>query len=171
MSRILVLFIFVPLLLVGCETTSPKGMHVHPKVGLNTLSKLFERKAVDDEAFVAASFVNIDDLSQSSAFGRIISQQLASQFSSRGYKLVEMLLRKDIYIKQKEGEFLLSRQLMDVALEHNVQAAIVGTYAVGASSVYVTAKVIDPSNRVVLASHDYELPLGPNTKHLLMGEN
>jgi len=195
MSRILVLFIFVPLLLVGCETTSPKGMHVHPKVGLNTLSKLFERKAVDDDlvgashraadgliekakskldtdqAFVAASFVNIDDLSQSSSFGRIISQQLASQFSSRGYKLVEMLLRKDIYIKQKEGEFLLSRQLMDVALEHNVQAAIVGTYAVGATSVYVTAKVIDPSNRVVLASHDYELPLGPNTKHLLMGEN
>ena len=60
---------------------------------------------------------------------------------------------------------------MDVALEHNVQAAIVGTYAVGASSVYVTAKVIDASNRVVLASHDYELPLGPNTKYLLMGEN
>ena len=130
------------------------------------------RSKIDSErSMVAASFVNINELTQSSAFGRIISQQLASQFSSRGYKVVEMLLRNDIYIKQKEGEFLLSRELINVALEHKVQAAIVGTYAIGKSSVYVTAKLVDPSNRIVLGSYDYELPLGPNTTHLLMGEN
>jgi TolB-like protein len=178
-------------LLSGCETTSPKGMHVHPKVGLNFLSKLIERKILDDNlvevshqvadsliekaratlsterALVAASFVDIDDLERSSSFGRIISQQIASRFAASRFHIVELLLRKNIYIKQKAGEFLLSRELRNIGVEHNVQAAIVGTYAVGKEEVYVTAKVVRSEDSIVIASHDYTLALGPNTRFLL----
>ena len=185
---------FLLLGLTACETTSPKGMHVHPKVGLNTLTKLLERKETDDDlvgashraadslikkagarldtqrSIAAASFVNIDDLSESSSFGRIVSQQLASRLSSHGFQIIEMLLRKSVYIQQQAGELLLSRELKNISKEHNVQAAIVGTYAVGKNSVYVTAKIVDSASSIVMASHDYELALGPNTRSLLLAE-
>ena len=188
---------FLLLGLTACETTSPKGMHVHPKVGLNALTKLFEQKVAkvtDDDlvgsshraadslvkkagarldtqrSIAAASFVNIDDLSESSSFGRIVSQQLASRLSGHGFQIIEMLLRKSVYIQQQAGEFLLSRELKNISKEHNVQAAIVGTYAVGKNSVYVTAKIVDSASSIVIASHDYELALGPNTRSLLLAE-
>jgi TolB-like protein len=169
-------------------------MHVHPKVGLNTLTKLFEQKVTDEDlvgsshraadslvkkagarldtrrSIAAASFVNIDDLSESSSFGRIVSQQLASRLSGHGFQIIEMLLRKSVYIQQQAGEFLLSRELKNISQKHNVQAAIVGTYAVGKNSVYVTAKVVDSDSSIVIASHDYELALGPNTRSLLLAE-
>ena len=234
MMKTLIGIVAVGFLLLGltaCETTSPKGMHVHPKVGLNTLTKLLERKETDDDlvgashraadslikkagaclgmqrsiaaiplvpdrgddqptvreidpacgmkagtrldmqrSIAAASFVNIDDLSESSSFGRIVSQQLASRLSSHGFQIIEMLLRKSVYIQQQAGEFLLSRELKNISKEHNVQAAIVGTYAVGKNSVYVTAKIVDSASSIVIASHDYELALGPNTRSLLLAE-
>ena len=175
----------VALVLSGCETTSPKGMHVHPKVGLNTLTKLLEKKVTDDDlvgsshraadslikkagvrldtqrSIAAASFVNIDNLSESSSFGRIVSQQLASRLSSHGFQIIEMLLRKSVYIQQQAGEFLLSRELKNISKEHNVQAAIVGTYGVGKNSVYVTAKIVDSASSIVISSHDMSWRLAP----------
>ena len=116
---------------------------------------------------LAASFANIDNLNQTSSFGRIISQQFATAFSNRDFQLVEMLLRKDVYIKQQGGEFLLSREVKALGEVHDAQAVIVGTYAVGKNSVFITAKVIDVQRSTVIAAHDYQLPLGPDTKYLL----
>jgi hypothetical protein len=57
--------------------------------------------------------------------------------------------------------------LRDLSVEHDAQAAIVGTYAVGVNNVYVTAKVIRASDSVVLASEDFVLPLGPDMKKMV----
>ncbi len=119
---------------------------------------------------ILTSFANIDDLTKSSTFGRIVAQQVGSGFSSQGHHVIELLLRDTVYIGVKEGEFLLSRALRDLSVEHDAQAAIVGTYAVGVNNVYVTAKVIRASDSVVLASEDFVLPLGPDMKKMVATE-
>ena len=116
---------------------------------------------------VAASFVNINNLDASSSFGRIASQQLSSRFTQKGYKVTEMLLRSDIYIKERNGEFMLSRAFKNISAEHNAQAVIIGTYAVASKNVYVTAKIVRTRDNAVLSSHDYTLPLGPDMKSLV----
>lgn len=116
---------------------------------------------------IVASLANIDNLDGSSSFGRIVGQQLASAFANAGHKVIEMLLRNNVYIKQGNGEFLLSRNIRNLSAEHNVQTVVVGTYAVGAQNVYVTAKLISVPDSLVIASHDFALPLGPDTKNLL----
>ncbi len=116
---------------------------------------------------VAASFANIDNLDDSSSFGRIVSQQLASRFTQKGYRVTEMLLRNNIYIKEREGEFLLSRALKNISAQHNVQAVIVGTYAIAANNVYVVAKIVRATDSTVLSSHDYMLPIGPDMRRLI----
>jgi len=119
------------------------------------------------KALIAATFVNIDNLEKTSSFGRIVSEQLATRFSESGFQVIEMLLRSDVYIKQRQGEFLLSRELRNISSEHNAQAVIVGTYAVGRKNVYVTARLIRSKDSVILASYDYSLPLDQDVSYML----
>jgi TolB-like protein len=120
-----------------------------------------------DKAIITASFANIDNLDESSSFGRIVSQQLSSRFIQKGYKVAEMLLRKNIYIREKEGEFLLSRAVKNISAQHDAQAVVVGTYAIASENVYVTAKMVRTSDNVVLSSLDYSLPIGPDLRRLV----
>jgi len=120
-----------------------------------------------ERPIIAASFTDINNLDKSSSFGRIASQHLASQFSTQGYTVIEMLLRSNVYIKKREGEFLLSRALRNISSEHNAQAVIVGTYAVGATKIFVTSKIIRTDDSMVLASYDYALDIDSDIKELL----
>ncbi|MCS5588571.1 MAG: FlgO family outer membrane protein [Candidatus Thioglobus sp.] len=117
--------------------------------------------------FIIASFVDVNQMDQSSAFGRIISEQFASRFSQKGYYVVELKLRKDIFIKEKEGEFMLSRKIKEITRNHNAQAIIVGTYATGENNVYITTKMIDPPTNRIISSYDYRLPISEDVRKLL----
>ena len=116
---------------------------------------------------IVTSFADIDNLKNSSTFGRIIAQQVGSGFASRGHPVIELLLRDTVYIGVKEGEFLLSRALKDLSNEHDAQGVIVGTYAIGSNNVFVTTKLIRASDSLVLASEDFVLPLGPDARKLV----
>jgi TolB-like protein len=119
------------------------------------------------KSLIGATFVNIDDLNRASSFGRIVSGQVATRFTEQGHTVVEMLLRNNVYIKQRGGEFLLSRELRNISSEHNAQAVIVGTYAVARKNVYVTARLIRAKDSVILASYDYSLPLDRDVAFML----
>lgn len=161
--------------LLGCETTvKPEEPPVTDVVGAShgAANALIDRagpRLDPGKPLITASFVNIDELEESSSLGRIIAQQIASQFSGRGYKVVEMLLRNNVYIKQDAGEFLLSREVRNISTQHNAQAVIVGTYAVGRKNLLVTAKLIRASDGVVLSSYDYSLPIDSDVAFLLRG--
>ena len=74
-----------------------------------------------------------------------------------------------MYIKQRGGEFLLSREIKAISSQHDAQAVIVGTYAVGRKNVYITVRLIRASDSVILASHDYSLPLDSDVAFMLRG--
>jgi TolB-like protein len=115
---------------------------------------------------IVASYADINNLSVSSTFGRIAAQQVASRLTQRGHKITEMLLRKDIYIQERQGEFVLSRALKNISVEHDVTQVVVGTYAVASRNIYITAKLIRSSDSEILGSVDYTLPLGPDMRQL-----
>ncbi len=119
---------------------------------------------------LAASFASIDNLSLSSSFGRIASQQLVSAFAAEGYQFVELLLRNSVYVDHRQGEFLLSRALTDISAEHNADVVLVGTYAIAERNIYVTARLIRTRDSIILASHDYAVPYTPDMRSLLRPE-
>jgi TolB-like protein len=165
------------LVTVGCDGTLPVAAPEPVSADIVGSSHMAADAMADHSAnaldqskpLIAATFVNIDDLSQASSFGRIVSEQVASRFTDRGFKVVEMLLRNDVYIQQKGGEFLLSRELKNISSKHDAQAVIVGTYAMGRKNVYVTAKLIRANDNIVLASYDYSLPMDPDVAFMLRG--
>ncbi|MDD2934141.1 MAG: FlgO family outer membrane protein [Methylotenera sp.] len=116
------------------------------------------------QPMIVATIVNIDDLNSSSTFGRTISEQISARFSQSTFSMIEMKFRGYVYMKQDQGELLLTREIRDVAKNHNAQGVIVGTYSLSGDSVFVNLKVIQPNTNVVLAGHDYVFPMDSNVK-------
>lgn len=131
---------------------------------------LFDRlpKTLDlQKPFIAASFVNIDDLSSSSTFGRMSAEMIAAGLTERGYQVKEVKMRDSLFIQQQAGEFILSRQLRDVSQSLDAQAILLGTYAVGGRNVYVSARLVRTQDNVVLGAYNFSLPINRDLKKLL----
>jgi len=116
---------------------------------------------------IVATVVNIDALELSSTLGRMISEQVSARFSQRGWLMVEMKLRGSIYMRRGEGELILTREISDIARTNQAQAVIVGSYAVGATAVYVNLKIVQPVSNAVLSAYDYVLPANQEIRTML----
>jgi TolB-like protein len=116
---------------------------------------------------LVATLVNIDSLDQSSRLGRLVSEQIATRLTDRGFHVVEMKLRNNVYIREGAGELLLSRDVRDLSKSHNAQVVVVGNYAVAASEVYLTLKIVSVADNRVIAATNYLLPLTENNKAML----
>jgi TolB-like protein len=158
--------------LAGCYAT---GVHEVQDANITAASyaaadNLIEHSQVPLDKgrnIVVATFVNINDLQDSSAMGRLIAAQIASRLTQQGYQVVEVTLRNNILIRQLGGEFVLSRAVQDVSSSHEAQAVVAGVYAVAREEVFVKASVIRPTDSAVLSAYDYQLPIGKNTRALL----
>ncbi|HMA66425.1 MAG TPA: FlgO family outer membrane protein [Desulfosalsimonadaceae bacterium] len=129
---------------------------------------LHQRKISRDTQILSASFVNIDNLKESSTLGRVVAEQISSRLAQYGYKILEMKLRQEsVFIKEKKGEFLLSRQLKNISTDQNADAVLVGTYAAADSSIFVSARIVNTTNNTVITGCDYRLALDFVTESLL----
>ena len=154
--------------LSACQNSQHRYYNInHNHIAAQHLVNFANVRLNTKEPLIATSFVNINDLTQSTALGRSIGQQFSTVFTQNHYPVIEVLLRKNIYIQQKNGEFLLSRELVNISQGHHAQAVVVGTYAVGKTRVYITAKVVDADTSIIISSHDYSIPIDKDTKVLL----
>lgn len=110
---------------------------------------------------LVASFVNINNLQESSTLGRMLAEQVSSRLSQLGYRVIDMRLRtKSVFMEEGKGEFLLSRDLQEVGRKHNASAVIVGTYGETMGGIYVSARIVNPQNSTIISSCDYAVALG-----------
>lgn len=141
----------------------------------NAVDSLLRKLPVElpkDSPILVASFVNLDDLTESSTFGRVVSEQVASRLKQKGYTTIEMKLRTTVFIKKGSGEFLLSRELSNIGSKHRAQVAVVGSYAAARDRVYLTVRVVNVSDSRILSAYDYHLPMSLDVfKMLLKGKN
>ncbi|MBK9953802.1 MAG: hypothetical protein IPP18_01290 [Rhodocyclaceae bacterium] len=116
---------------------------------------------------VVATLVNLNRLDESSPLGRLITEQVAGRFVQGGYRVVEVKLRSQLYMKRNEGELILTREVRDIARQHNARAIVAGTYAESADRVFVNMKVIELDGNVVLGAVDYQLDRDALVRSLL----
>jgi len=112
------------------------------------------------DSIIVATFADVTGLENSCPFGRILAEEVASRFTQRGYRVIEVRLREgSVFMKENEGEFILSRDLEKISVENNASAVVVGTYVDAKKWFYVSAKIVNPSNRVVVSAFDSEVPV------------
>ena len=116
-----------------------------------------------------ATFVNIDDLYTSSTFGRIYAEQLISELAMAGFDVVELRQADALQFLSTTGEFALSRDVSVLRRERNLGGVVVGTYAVSPDRVYVNARLVDPTNSMVLTAGSVEMPKTKELTQLLRG--
>jgi TolB-like protein len=131
---------------------------------------LLQQVALDpQEAVLVATLVNVDQLAESSRLGRLFSEQIAGRIAQRGQRVIEVKMRDQMVMRRDQGELLLTREAREVSQSHQAQAVVVGTYATSSTVLYISLKLVGPVGNVVLAAHNYTLPMDDNVRALLAG--
>lgn len=140
--------------------TSPLNQHTYAAADALERNLLYRIDRV--LPILATSFVSFDELEQSTTFGRMLGDQIASRFSQHGYNVIELKLRRDqIVIKEDLGEIALSRNLDHIVSQYEAQAIIVGTYTFSHNLAFVSTKIVSTRNNTILANHDFTIRMDP----------
>lgn len=116
---------------------------------------------------IVATVVNINALESTTTLGRVISEHVLGRLSQSGYGVIELKVRDQVYMKRNEGEFLLTREIRDLARTHNAQALVVGTYAEASDRLFISLKVIDIFDSRIIGAVDYSIDKDEVVRSLL----
>lgn len=128
--------------------------------------QLGQGKVQKDYPVIVASVVSMNQLNRTSTFGRLLSEQVSARFSQLQYQVVEPKLRGDLMIRE-DGEFLMTRELKEIAKSVSAQAVVVGTYVETSQDIFVNLKVVQPETNYVLAATSYAIPLAKDVAVML----
>lgn len=156
------------LFLVSCQHSNYSSLEMEQKAktknlktetieAVDELLSNCNRKLSMDRPIIVASLVSVDDIHKSSTYGRMAAEIIGNRFTQHGYQIKELKMNQNqIYIKRREGEFILSRDIQNIASKHDVQAVVVGTYAISKQRhrrVLVCLKIVDPESNIIGCSN------------------
>jgi len=110
------------------------------------------------EPVVVTTFVNLDNMKETSSLGRLIAENLIHELQVRGWKVFDIRLARDIVVKP-QGEFSITRDIKNIRNYYRVNSVITGTYAITSNSVIVNARIIDVKSGVVVSTGQIVLPI------------
>jgi TolB-like protein len=162
-------------MVAGCGAVQPpKAVSVMAPdffgIGEELAQQLIANRRSDfglSERLVFTTLVNLDDLRQTSKFGRAMSESLATRLFQHGYGVVELRKIENILVADKSGELVLSRETKRLAAEHEADAIVAGTYSMTPGTVIINVKVLDVGSQEVLSVGGLELQRSYTINYLL----
>lgn len=121
------------------------------------------------QGVIMTTVVDIDDLYQTSRFGRTLTEAVATRLFRHGFGVSEVRKSAELLIKSSSGELMLTRDATLLAEELEAQAIVAGTYSLTPNSIIVNIKLLDASSNAVLSVAGLEIQRSPNINHLLYG--
>ena len=79
--------------------------------------------------FVITSFVNLENFTQSSSLGRVLSESLINELHTRKFKIIDFRSQESISVNSM-GEFSLTRDISRLKDEMPEALIVVGTYSI-----------------------------------------
>lgn len=138
---------------------------------LSKRAPVMSSRLLPPEPVLITTMVNVDNVKQSSRLGRAVAEQVGARFTDLGYKVIDLRLRQaGVLVKSDTGELALSRDVKELATEHQARAILVGTYAEAINMVYITLKLLDANSGQVMSAHTYALPLDKDNLALLRND-
>jgi TolB-like protein len=128
-----------------------------------------DRKSLEN-TFIVTSFSNLNKLSETTAFGRLVAENMIHELQVRKWKVFEVRLNKDVVINET-GEFTLSRDIQKIRESYKVGGIVTGTYSVAENHVIVNARVIDINTGLVASSGQIYMPINWFTSSLLFNSD
>jgi FlgO protein len=173
--------IFIPVLLLatlglgGCagsrffETRDADLIEVSSDVA-DELREKATRSIPKNSLILVSTLLNVNDLQETSAFGRIISDQIASAFHNSGYRIIGMEMPIDLFVMKEGGVWHLSDEIKALLKPYNAAVIVGGVYAPGKRNTYVSLRIIDLFTKNIISSTDVAVPMGPDARKLLISD-
>jgi hypothetical protein len=109
--------------------------------------------------------VPLSDFKRETEFGRVMGEYLLTDLADRGLTVTELRLGKDITILPQTGEFILSRNIGELANKMpELEYVVVTTFANTHKTLIVQGRLVRLKDGLVKTSWRYSLPL---TRELL----
>ncbi len=109
------------------------------------------REAIKDQTIILTSIVDVNDLGQSSNFGRLYSDSIMTNLERFGWKVIDYR-GVEVIAKVKGGEFYLDRSKLKQFGENYL--VVVGTYGEYDDGLLVNVRILDHTdNRLVVSSN------------------
>lgn len=125
-------------------------------------------KIPKDSLIVVSTLLNVKKSpNDTSSFGRIISDQIATALQNSGYQIIALDLPIDLFMMEEGGELQLSDEDKALLKRYNAAVMVGGVYAPGKQNAYVTLRAVNRFTKHVIASTDFSVVLGPDVKNLL----
>jgi len=121
------------------------------QLDINNDSKYFSQPTI------ISSFVSLDNLKESSKFGRLIAESLIHELQVRNWTVVEIKMARNMAINS-QGEFSLSRKVDEIRTSYRARSVVTGTYTISEDTVIVNAKVLNIDSGIVLSTAQISVP-------------
>ncbi len=115
-----------------------------------------------NKPLLATTFVNNNNLQETSKFTRTLQSHIASGLVQLGYTVQEIHLRKDLVIQPESGETMLTRNLENMHGDYKAQAVLVGTISITNRTMYITARLVNPKTTNIISAKDYKFCMDDN---------
>lgn len=125
-----------------------------------------------DRPVLYSTTVDLNDYDMTTDFGRLMAESLSTAMTQHGVKrMIKSTLRLDRQpIVPQDGEFLLSRDVEDLARGFNAGAVLLSTYSVSIDRVYVSIQLVNVDYNFVCGAVQFDIPLGPRTLAMLQNQ-
>ncbi|MDH3393749.1 MAG: FlgO family outer membrane protein, partial [Desulfobulbaceae bacterium] len=104
--------------------------------------------------------VPLSDLKRETEFGRLISEYMLTDLADRGLKVTELRMGKEINILPQTGEFILSRNIGELATDAPMlDYVLVSTFTNTRKTLILQGRLVGLKSGLVETSWRYTLPL------------
>lgn len=98
------------------------------------------------------TIVPVDDLSMATSFGRLCTEQLITELDMQGFTVIEARKTESYLMRDKQGEFSLSRDPRWIGAEFNADVVLVGSYVKAGNQALINVRMVSVSDSRVLAA-------------------
>ncbi len=129
----------------------PSGLY---KSGIIFVADQLERNVAPEEkkkSTVITSFSNLDNLLETSAFGRLVGENLMHELYVRGWQINDIRLARDLIVNA-EGEFAVSRDIKRLRSVVPAANIVTGSYTTSVDGILLSVRVIDFETGQVISS-------------------
>ncbi|MDD5276938.1 MAG: FlgO family outer membrane protein [Methylovulum sp.] len=167
--------LFIPALLAA--TLSGCGMNRQYEIkdanlvevsyeAVDELKDKLTRTVPKNSLIIVSTLLNVDNLNKTSAFGRIVSDQIASAFHQSGYQIIGMEIPIDLFVMKEDGSLQMSDENKAMLKHYNAGVLVGGVYAPGKRNTYVSLRMVNLNTKSIISSTDFSVPMGPDAKLL-----
>jgi len=153
------IFFIIMILLSGCVI---ENNDILLEKNNNAIHNIIQQiPQIQNKTIIVTTISNINNLDKTSKIARVITEQIINDLTKNHIKVIEIRMRKNniIKVKAKSGEFILTRNTLELAKIRKADAVLVGTYTTYGNKLYVSIRIVNPKTNIIIGSSDYTLNL------------